>query len=101
MLIAAPIVGHWYRRPNGALFEVVALDDDADTVELQFFDGTIDEVDTDVWPSLFAETVRAPEDWLGAVDMDPENFTSNDDGIPYGWHDPLEMLEKAEKGSSH
>ncbi len=97
MKVAAPMVGEWYRRPNGALFEVVALDEDEQTIELQFFDGTIDEVDFDAWPTLLTEHVGAPEDWLGAVDMDPEDFTGKDDGIPQGWHDPLEMLERADK----
>ena len=98
MIVAAPTVGNWYRRPNGTLFEVVALDEDSETVELQFFDGTIDEVEFDTWPTLLTEQVNAPEDWLGSVDMDPEDFTGKDDGMPQGWHDPLEILEKAEKG---
>lgn len=99
MIVAAPTVGDWYRRPNGTLFEVVALDEDFETVELQFFDGTIDEVDFETWPTLLTQRVDAPEDWLGSVDMDPEDFTGKDDGIPQGWHDPLEMLEQADKGT--
>ena len=98
MIVTAPTVGNWYRWPNGTLFEVVALDEDSETVELQFFDGTIDEVEFDTWPTLLTEQVNAPEDWLGSVDMDPEDFTGKDDGMPQGWHDPLEILEKAEKG---
>jgi hypothetical protein len=81
------------------MFEVVALDEDEETVELQFFDGTIDEVDYESWPSLLTIQVGAPEDWLGSVDMDPEDFTGKDDGIPKGWHDPLEMLEQSDKGT--
>ena len=35
-----PIVGNWYaHRDKGALFQVVALDEDAGTVEIQEFDG--------------------------------------------------------------
>ena len=98
MIVAAPTVGDWYRRPNGTLFEVVALDEDFETVELQFFDGTIDEVDFETWPTLLTQRVDAPEDWLGSVDMDPEDFTGKDDGIPQGWHDPLEILETPDKG---
>ena len=98
MNVAGPTVGDWYRRPNGTLFEVVALDEDFETVELQFFDGTIDEVDFETWPTLLTQRVDAPEDWLGSVDMDPEDFTGKDDGIPQGWHDPLEILETADKG---
>lgn len=99
MIVVQPVIGNWYRRPNGVLFEVVALDEDEETVELQFFDGTIDEVDYESWPSLLTIQVGAPEDWLGSVDMDPEDFTGKDDGIPNGWHDPLEILEQSDKGT--
>ena len=99
MIVVGPIIGNWYRRPNGSLFEVVAIDEDGQTVELQFFDGTIDEVDFESWPSMLAVQVGAPEDWLGSVDMDPEDFTGKDDGIPQGWHDPLEILEQSDKNT--
>ena len=97
MAVVYPVIGHWYRRPNGALFEVVALDEHDGTVELQYFDGTIDEVDLERWPSLLLEQVRAPEDWTGSVDIDPEDVDTDDTGdFPVGWHDPLELLEKYE-----
>lgn len=97
MAVVFPVIGNWYRRVNGALFEVVAVDEQDATVELQYFDGTIDEIDLETWPSLLIERVRAPEDWSGSVDMDPADFPSEDSGdLPLGWHDPLEILEKAE-----
>ena len=93
-----PVIGHWYRRPNGSLFEIVALDEKAATIEVQFFDGTIDEVDMETWPTLIIEKVGAPEDWSGSVDMDPEDYTGDDSGeIPLGWHDPLAILEQKDK----
>ena len=70
MAVAYPVIGHWYRRTNGNLFEVVAVDEQDATVELQFFDGTIDEVDMEVWPTLLIESVGAPEDWSGSMDID-------------------------------
>ncbi len=97
MAVRFPVIGHWYRRSNGTIFEVVAVDEKDGTVELQFFDGTIDDVDLETWPSLLSETVGAPEDWSGSVDMDPEDYLGNDDGeLPLGWHDPLEMFDKAD-----
>jgi Family of unknown function (DUF6763) len=94
MAVLYPVIGQWFRRPNGTLFEVVAVDEDAGTVELQQFDGTIDEVDMETWPELLLVEVSAPEDWSGSVDMDPEDYsgTSNDE-IPAGYHDPLEFLD--------
>ena len=96
MAVAYPVIGHWYRSPNGNLFEVVAVDEKDATVELQFFDGTIDEVDLETWPSLLIETVGAPEDWSGSVDMDPEDFVqTNNKEMPAGFHDPLAYLDSA------
>ena len=97
MAMAYPVIGSWYRRSNGSLFEVVAVDEDDATIELQFFDGTIDEVDFENWGQLLLEKVGAPEDWSGSVDMDPEDFIDTDGKeIPSGFHDPLEFLDKTE-----
>lgn len=94
MAVAFPVIGHWYRRSNGSLFEVVAIDEDDSTVELQYFDGTVDEVDVDSWMRMLIETVGAPDDWSGSVDMDPEDFSGDDSGeIPSGYHDPLRFLD--------
>ena len=43
-----PIVGNWYsHRDKGELFQVVALDELSGTIEIQEFDGGIDEVDVE------------------------------------------------------
>lgn len=95
MAVENPQVGHWYRQFNGALFEVVAVDEKDHTVELQHFDGTLDEIELETWPNLLIETVGAPEDWSGSVDMDPEDHDGEDPGeLPYGWHDPLEYVDQ-------
>ena len=97
MAIAFPVIGHWYRRTNGNLLKIVAVDEEDATIEIQFFDGTIDEVDIDTWNSMLLERVGAPEDWSGSVDMDPEDFVGSDSGeIPMGYHDPLSFLDKTE-----
>ena len=95
--VPEPAIGRWYRRTNGQMFEIVAIDDDDATIELQFFDGTIDEVDRETWSKLLIQRVAAPEDWSGSVDMDPEDFSGREDGeMPIGYHDPLELLEKGD-----
>jgi hypothetical protein len=63
MTVNAPVIGHWFKRPNGTLFEVVAIDEEDATVEIQQFDGTIDELDIERWPQLLLTEVSAPEDW--------------------------------------
>ena len=95
MAMLYPIIGQWFSRPSGTLFEVVAIDDDDHTIEIQQFDGTIDEVDEENWPDLLLTEVSAPEDWSGSVDMGPEDFiSSNNNEMPAGYHNPLAFLDK-------
>lgn len=95
MAVKYPVIGHWFRRPGGMLFEVVAIDEQDSTIEIQQFDGTIDEVELEAWSDLLLVEVSAPEDWSGAVDMDPEDFVGRKEGeIPPGFHDPLAFLDK-------
>lgn len=97
MAISYPVIGDWYRRSNGTLLKIVAADEEDATIEIQFFDGTIDEVDFDTWNGMMLERVGAPEDWSGSVDMDPEDFSGMDNGeIPLGYHDPLSFLDKTD-----
>ncbi len=66
---ADPIIDAWYHYPSKAQkFKVTALDDHAATVEIQYFDGNIDELDLDTWYGLDMERIEAPEDWTGPMD---------------------------------
>lgn len=95
MAVQYPVIGHWFSRPNGALFEVVAVDEEDGTIEIQQFDGTIGEVEIENWPDLLLVEVSAPEDWSGSVDMDPEDYVGPKVGdMPKGFHDPLAFLDK-------
>ena len=90
-----PSIGQWFRRPGGTLLEVVAVDEEDKTVDIQLFDGTIDELDIDAWNEQRLIEVAAPEDWSGSVDMDPEDFEgkAGSDSLN-GFHDPLAFLEE-------
>jgi len=93
--VAYPTIGNWFRRSNGALFEVVAVDEANTTVEIQYFDGTISQVDLENWPELLIVEASAPEDWSGSVDMDPEDFIGQNNGeLPIGYYDPLDFLDR-------
>ncbi len=64
-----PIIGSWYRnQETGNDFEVVALDEDAQTIEIQYFDGEIEELDLDDWYELAIEAIETPEDSAGPFD---------------------------------
>jgi hypothetical protein len=74
MNIPQPNIGDWYRNPGG-VFEVVAYDEDDGTIEIQYFDGTIEELEREDWNAQWKdgtlEAGEAPEDWSGSVDVDP------------------------------
>lgn len=94
----SPEVGQWYAQAGrGRLLQVVAYDEDAGLVELQDFDGDIDEVDLDTWRDLLLEPAEAPEDWTGPVDevaTDDLGYTATD--VPArDWRAPLDDLPAA------
>ena len=64
-----PIIGQWYHYPQKAeKFQITAIDERAATVEVQYFDGTIDEFELTTWYAMEAELVATPEDWTGPLD---------------------------------
>ena len=69
-----PGIGDWYRLRGGELFEVVAIDDDEGTIDIQYFDGTVEEMDREDWEAQWEdgalEAAEAPEDWSGSVDVE-------------------------------
>jgi len=83
MTVQKPGIGEWYRLRSGELLEVVAFDPADGTVEVQYFDGTVEEYEYDDWRSQRAsgviEEAEAPEDWTGSVDVDPEDGRSDID----------------------
>jgi hypothetical protein len=74
---AQPEIGAWYRLRGGESFEVVAIDEDDGTIEMQAFDGTVEEMDMEDWETQCAsgeiETAEAPEDWSGSIDIEDED----------------------------
>jgi len=97
MTSPSPVVGDWYRRINGALFEVVAIDRDDGTVEVQHFDGTVEEYDLESWDEQEFEEAQAPEDWTGSVDVEPEDYESEREFTAASvWTDPLTSLDRSE-----
>ena len=66
---ADPIIGQWYHYPQKAeKFQVTAIDEHAATVEIQYFDGNLDEFDISAWYAMAVERIEAPEDWTGPMD---------------------------------
>jgi hypothetical protein len=99
MVNPAPVVGDWYCRPSGETFEVVALDADDRTIEIQYFDGTVEELDLAQWLEETIEATEAPEDWTGSVDIEPEDYENEVESEPSSGRNggnPLRFLDRGE-----
>ncbi len=88
-----PAVGKWYRNnEDGQLFEVVAMDEDDETIEIQYFDGAIEEVDFEEWEQMALTSAAPPEDWSGPFD-DLEADDLADPDVPYQDRDFGEVID--------
>jgi hypothetical protein len=88
-----PIVGQWYRGLTNELFEVVAIDEEDQTIEIQYFDGTVTEMDFESWNEhlldRLLDAADAPEDWSGAVDVEIEDLNREfEDNARMAWSIP-------------
>jgi len=88
-----PTVGEWYRGVTNELFEVVAIDEEDETIEIQYFDGTVAEMDFDSWNEQVLDRMLdpagAPEDWSGAIDVEAEDLGREfEDTARTAWSNP-------------
>ncbi|MEM7283618.1 MAG: DUF6763 family protein [Pseudomonadota bacterium] len=89
-----PVVGEWYRHDTSIIFEVVALDGDDGTIEVQYFDGTVEEFDDECWELMYVEEIEAPEDWSGSMDIEQVDYRIDIEEIPtQQWNDPLDFFD--------
>jgi len=74
---ARPDIGEWYQIRDGELLEIVAIDEDDGTIEVQYFDGTVEEMDLVDWEAQRTKgeitDAEPPEDWSGSVDVDGDD----------------------------
>src|ERR1700738_4549195 len=95
MNVIRPIVGEWYRGNTNELFEVVAIDHQAATLEIQCCEGTAAEMDFESWNEHLRddliEAAGAPEDWSGAIDVEAEDLGREfEDNARTVWSNPHE-----------
>ena len=91
-----PIVFTWYQHlDKGQQFRVIALDIVNSLVEIQYFDGDLDEIDMEEWKNLDVETIEPPEYWSGPVDITEQDDYGNSvtDTSPDDWSSPLQEIK--------
>ncbi|WP_024460335.1 DUF6763 family protein [Marinimicrobium sp. LS-A18] len=91
----SPSIGAWYfDREDQQVFEVVALDEQQGTIEVQYLDGAIGEFDLETWPQLPLVPAAAPEDSEAAYELSQEDRWNDDDVlVPDSWNNPLNDIE--------
>lgn len=90
-----PDIGGWYANQEfNDIFEVVASDEKDAYVEIQYFNGEIEEFDLETWYELDLRRIPEPEDCSGPFEVDGEALGYSDDTIhPEDWSDPLANIE--------
>ena len=83
-----PRIDQWYAHiDKGQSFYVTAIDEEQDTIEIQHFDGDIEELDMDEWRELRIMLCEQPENWSGALDISEQDDlgTGVTDTLPEDW----------------
>jgi hypothetical protein len=89
--VIEPIVGQWYQDMLQRVFEVVALDDD--TVEIQYYDGDVEELDMETWHLLNVTVIAEPGNAAAPYDdLELDEFGGDlEERLNEDWH---QMLDK-------
>jgi len=86
-----PTVDQWYAHlDKGQRFFVTAVDEDNETVEVQHFDGDIEEFTFEEWRDMEIATSVAPENWAGAYDIGESDVLGTEitDTSAEDWSEP-------------
>lgn len=91
-----PIVNEWYQDPQGDYLMVIALDEDEGIIEVQYFEGEIEEFDIETWHAMGFESSEAPEDWSGSFDdLERDDMGDTDYPLhPEDWNGPADEMER-------
>jgi len=94
-----PEIGQWYlHRDKGEMFRVTAYDERTHTIEIQTFDGDVDEIDEESWSVLPLELAEEPEDWTGPLDgIEFDDLKSDTEMTAADWAEPLQPFRPQEE----
>jgi hypothetical protein len=88
-------VGEWFKTIDGESLEIVALDHDEGVIEVQFYDGTVEEYEMEDWDELEAKPIAPPEDWSGSYDLSRDDYGVDLDRPAGDTHiNPLDQIDE-------
>jgi hypothetical protein len=83
-----PTAGQWYENlEENESFRVLSVDEDAETVEIEYLDGDIEEIDLDAWAEFDLDKIDEPEGWAGAKDDEEEEEDEEEEDEDDDWDD--------------
>ena len=53
-----PVIGAMYEDEEGLAFEVLSFDEDEGTIEVQYEDGEVGEIDIDAWYEMDLQQLK-------------------------------------------
>jgi hypothetical protein len=85
----------WYEDDSGRVFKVVVVDMDEGAIEIQNFDGDVEEIDLEVWKEMELVSVAEPEDWTGPFDDLEEDDLGDTETPrrPEDWNGPADEMD--------
>lgn len=86
-----PIAGNWYYHlDKGQRFFVVEVDEEQGLVELQHFDGDVEEISLEDWAGQDIELGEEPQSWSGPIDIAETDDLGTEitDTAPEDWVEP-------------
>ncbi len=94
MVLLTPTIGQWYLNRSGAAFEVVAIDNANDAIDIQFVDGTVDELDDDRWSRTITEEIEPPKDCMTSLTDSSDADIIQTEFVPHSeWLDTLDFMD--------
>lgn len=88
-----PQPGQWFQdNTTFDLFKVVAVDEKNGTIEIQYSDGDIDEIELEAWGESSYGPAQAPEDGNAGYGFAAEDHWQ-EDPVVQNYSNPLELIE--------
>ena len=97
-----PAIGTWYQDlSSSSNFEIVAVDENQGTIEVQYDNGDITEYDIESWGRLNIITLGKSDMGFDSIEHDKESQYANDfsdnyggsNGYLYNYSNPIESIE--------
>ena len=94
MILLTPTIGQWYLNRSGAAFEVVAIDKSSDAIDIQFVDGTVDELDDERWVRSTTEEIDPPKDCMTSLAGSSDTDIIQTEFVPRSeWLETLDFMD--------